>query len=139
MKVSAVDNQLPLFREVFYPRERRTVPLARDFARKALIDWGLDACADDVLLCVSELATNALRHGVPPGRGYRLCLSLDRPGPLRVEVHDSGDGTPERREPADESGRGLLLVDALADRWGVGPRSPGKIVWCEFTGVGDAF
>ncbi|MFI8913974.1 ATP-binding protein [Streptomyces sp. NPDC053513] len=127
-----MSDQLPLFREAFYRRERRSVPLARDFTRKALADWGLDARADDVLVCVSELATNALLHGVPPGRGYRLHLYLERPGSLRVEVHDSGDGTPAVREPSGESGRGLLLVGALADRWGVGARDPGKIVWCEF-------
>ncbi|MCT4354256.1 ATP-binding protein [Streptomyces sp. Je 1-79] len=126
-------DRLPLFREAFYRRERRSVPLARDFTRKALADWGLDECADDVLLCVSELATNALLHGVPPGRGYRLHLYLERPGPLRVEVHDSGDGVPAAREPScGESGRGLFLVAALADRWGVGERNPGKVVWCEF-------
>ncbi|MEW1696729.1 ATP-binding protein [Streptomyces sp. NPDC091278] len=131
-----MSDQIPLFREAFYRRERRSVPLARDFTRRALADWGLDACADDVLLCVSELATNALLHGVPPGRGYRLHLYLERPGPLRVEVHDSGEGTPAVREPSGESGRGLLLVDTLADRWGVGPRDPGKVVWCEFTDAG---
>ncbi|MFC8277913.1 ATP-binding protein [Streptomyces sp. NPDC057271] len=126
-------DQTPLFREAFYRRERRSVPLARDFTRRALADWGLHDGADDVLLCVSELATNALLHGVPPGRGYRLHLHLGRPGPLRIEVHDSGDGTPAVREPScGESGRGLFLVSALADRWGVGERHPGKIVWCEF-------
>ncbi|MEU8758898.1 ATP-binding protein [Streptomyces sp. NPDC048659] len=128
-----MNDELPLFREVFYRREHRSVPLARDFVRKALADWGVDARAEDVLVCVSELATNALRHGVPPGRGYRLHLYLERPGPLRIEVHDSGDGTPAVvRTPEGESGRGLLLVEALADRWGVGERDPGKIVWCEF-------
>ncbi|MFF5422899.1 MULTISPECIES: ATP-binding protein [unclassified Streptomyces] len=128
-----MNDRLPFFREAFYRRERRSVPLAREFTRKALADWGLDARADDVLVCVSELTTNALRHGVPPGRGYRLHLFLERPGPLRVEVHDSGDGTPALRAPEGESGRGLHLVEALADRWGVGERNPGKIVWCEFT------
>ncbi|GGU00638.1 ATP-binding protein [Streptomyces lateritius] len=131
-------DQLPLFHQAFYRRERRSVPLARDFTRRVLTEWDMDTRADDVLLCVSELATNALLHGVPPGRGYRLHLYLERPGPthiLRVELHDSGDGTPARREPTGETGRGLLLVDALADRWGVGERDPGKIVWCEFTGV----
>ncbi|MEU7027188.1 ATP-binding protein [Streptomyces sp. NPDC046275] len=132
-----MNAQLPLLREAFYRRERRSVPLARAFARTALADWGLDARAEDVLVCVSELATNALLHGVPPGRGYRLQLSLAHPGPLRVEVHDSGDGTPALREPSDESGRGLLLVEALADRWGVGERNPGKIVWCEFAAPAD--
>jgi hypothetical protein len=49
-----------------------------------------------------------------------------------VEVHDSGGGEPCVADKADEGGRGLLLVAALADKWGVGQRDPGKVVWCEF-------
>ncbi|PBC85221.1 MULTISPECIES: ATP-binding protein [unclassified Streptomyces] len=134
-------------RTAFYRRERRSVLRAREFARTALTDWGLDHLADDVLLCVSELATNALLHGVPPGRGYRLCLSLDESGLLRVEVHDSGAGEPrlpvslpcDGGEGECESGRGLLLVSALADAWGIGERVPGKIVWCEFRCYGKGY
>ncbi|MFI0714203.1 ATP-binding protein [Streptomyces inhibens] len=129
-------------RTAFYRRERRSVPLAREFARKALADWDLEHLADDVLLCVSELATNALLHGVPPGRGYRLWLSLEEDGMVRVEVHDSGDGEPRVPVPYDEvegeAGRGLLLVSALADAWGVGERVPGKAVWCAFRGYRDS-
>lgn len=125
-------NQLPAHRECFYRRDRRSVPAARQFVREAVTDWALGDRLDDVLLCVSELATNALVHGVPPGRGYQLQLSLLADGVLRVEVHDSGDGRPDICEPCDESGRGLMLVAALADKWGVAERSPGKIVWCEF-------
>ncbi|WP_063768319.1 ATP-binding protein [Streptomyces griseus] len=122
-------------RERFYRRERRSVPAARGFARDALAEWEIGPRADDVLVCVSELATNALVHGVPPGRGFLLRL-LPYDGGVRVEVHDSGDGVPaiplaEGAEPA-EGGRGLLLVAALADKWGVGARAPGKVVWCEF-------
>ncbi|MFI9629494.1 ATP-binding protein [Streptomyces sp. NPDC052042] len=129
--------QLSLLRERFYRRERRSVPATREFVRAAVADWGLGARLDDVLLCVSELATNALVHGVPPGRGYLVRLLLREGGAaLRVEVHDSGDGEPVVREPGagpeGESGRGLLIVAAMADRWGVGERNPGKIVWCEF-------
>ncbi|MGX1851189.1 ATP-binding protein [Streptomyces sp. NPDC055299] len=132
-------------RTAFYRRERRSVPRARQFARTALTDWGLDHLAEGVLLCVSELATNALLHGVPPGRGYRLVLVLDEGGLLRVEVHDSGDGVPRAPAPYDgeggegDSGRGLLLVSALADAWGVGAREPGKIVWCEFRCYGKGY
>ncbi|MFC5855224.1 ATP-binding protein [Streptomyces chlorus] len=96
---------------------------------------------DDVLLCVSELATNALVHGVPPGRGFLLRMVPYGEGAgdrgVRVEVHDSGGGVPavpeagEASEPG-EGGRGLLLVGELADKWGVGERDPGKVVWCEF-------
>ncbi|MEC4016987.1 ATP-binding protein [Streptomyces sp. H27-D2] len=133
------DIQRPLFRERFYPRERRSVPVAREFVRQALTEWGVAGRAEDVLLCVSELATNALLHGVPPGRGFGVWVWLTGDGALRVEVHDSGDGypcVPDAGEGWDESGRGLLLVEALADKWGVGEREPGKIVWCEFAGVG---
>ncbi|WP_107500023.1 ATP-binding protein [Streptomyces sp. fd1-xmd] len=106
---------------------------AREFAAETLHAWGVTCRRDDVLLCVSELATNALMHGVPPGRGYRLRM-LRFEGTVRVEVHDSGGGRPRigRREPGGAGGRGLLLVAAAADRWGTVPRVPGKVVWCEF-------
>ncbi|MEU1054298.1 ATP-binding protein [Streptomyces sp. NPDC005876] len=121
----------PAQRERFYRRERRSVPAAREFTRRALDDWGARRRADDVVLCVSELTTNALLHGVPPGRGFLLRLLAYDDGLVRVEVHDSGGGVPAVREPG-EGGRGLLLVSVLADKWGVGERSPGKTVWCEF-------
>ncbi|MGW0831188.1 ATP-binding protein [Streptomyces prunicolor] len=124
-------------REAFYRRDRRSVALAREFTRNTLADWEITDRADEVLLCVSELATNAILHGVPPGRGYALRLCIHRDGVLRVEVRDSGTGdlrkvnTPYRDLDAD-SGRGLLLVSVVADKWGVGERAPGKAVWCEF-------
>ncbi|MFJ9373693.1 ATP-binding protein [Streptomyces sp. NPDC101455] len=124
-------------RQAFYRRDRRSVALARMFTRNTLADWDITDRTDDVLLCVSELTTNAILHGVPPGRrlALRLCVHLD--GVLRVEVHDSGTGelrkvrTPYRELHA-EDGRGLMLVSVLADKWGVGERAPGKVVWCEF-------
>ncbi|MFH8573832.1 ATP-binding protein [Streptomyces sp. NPDC017993] len=134
------DEMQPLdSRERLFRRERRSVPLAREFVRAVLAGWGVGESAEAVLLCVSELATNAVRHGVPPGRGFRLWLRREADGTLRVEVHDSGDGCPRvlTAGPGDEGGRGLLLVEALADKWGVGERDPGKIVWCEFALRGE--
>ncbi|MFJ8252308.1 ATP-binding protein [Streptomyces sp. NPDC094466] len=130
-------TQLPYFRAAFYCRERRSIPVVRKFARKAMVEWECEERTDDVLLCVTELATNALRHGVPPGRGFKVHIYLERiENALRVELHDSGDGEvrPADGLPAadDEGGRGLLLVAALADKWGVEERNPGKTVWCEF-------
>ncbi|MFC9848510.1 ATP-binding protein [Streptomyces sp. NPDC060223] len=126
-------TQLPCQRERFYRRDRRSVPAARRFTCEALADWGLAQAdrTDDVLLCVSELATNALVHGVPPGRGFQLCLRYEG-DVLRVEVHDGGPGAPRIADDADEGGRGLLLVAALSDKWGVAERDPGKVVWCEW-------
>ncbi|MFG2920052.1 ATP-binding protein [Streptomyces sp. NPDC048305] len=130
-------TQLSCFREAFYRRERASVPLARQFVHQALIDWEYEADHDDVLLCVSELATNALIHGVPPGRGFKVRMSWGEA--LRIEVHDSGGGQveedPAPAAPCAEYGRGLLLVGALAAAWGVGERDPGKTVWCEFAGT----
>jgi anti-sigma regulatory factor (Ser/Thr protein kinase) len=129
-------TQHPHTRQAFYRRDRRSVRLARQFAWQTLIDWAAAERGDDVLLCVSELATNALLHGVPAGRGFLLRLARHADGALRVEVHDSGPGEircPDAAPDANaEHGRGLLLVAALADKWGVGERNPGKIVWCEF-------
>ncbi|MBW8792552.1 MAG: ATP-binding protein [Streptomyces sp.] len=121
-------------REAFYRRDRRSVGMARDFTRTALADWRVGRRADDVLLCVSEVTTNAVLHGVPPGRGFRLRLALHPDGVLRTEVHDSGPGELRYGDmsPESEQGRGLLLVALLADKWGVGEREPGKVVWCEF-------
>jgi anti-sigma regulatory factor (Ser/Thr protein kinase) len=130
-----IEPQHAAIREKFYLRERRSIPAARQFARQTLADWGFAERSDDVLVCVSELATNALLHGVPPGRGFLLLLKREYEDRLRVEVHDSGDGHPAMNQQGGqaEAGRGLWLVDALADTWDVGARDPGKIVWCEFT------
>jgi anti-sigma regulatory factor (Ser/Thr protein kinase) len=134
--ISCMETVNEALRERFYRRERQSVPAAREFARRALADWGVGERAYDILLCVSELTTNALVHGVPPGRGFLLRLLPCGDGAVRVEVHDSGGGVPAIGREADravsEGGRGLLLVEALADAWDVGERDPGKVVWCEF-------
>ncbi|WP_103534655.1 ATP-binding protein [Streptomyces sp. SM11] len=122
------------------PAERRfsradaAVPEARSFLRHVLSEWDIIDRSDDALLCLSELATNAIRHAVPQG-GYFLVAASLIDGRLRVEVHDQSGRLPHINCPdaEDVSGRGLLLVDALADGWGVQPRVPsGKTVWTEF-------
>jgi len=84
----------------------------------------------DVVLLVSELVTNAVRHAA--GEHVRLIVTLDDRA-LRVEVHDPGEGF-ELHEPAPDparpSGWGLYLVAELADRWGV-DRVPRTLVWFE--------
>ncbi|WP_329334344.1 ATP-binding protein [Streptomyces sp. NBC_00663] len=124
-------------RIALYARDRRSIGVARDLTRVTLAEWGVTERSDDVLLCVSELATNALLYGVPPNRCFQLRLTLATDGVLRVEVHDSGPGEVRLPEPLldAERGRGLRLVRALSDDWGVRERDPGKVVWCEFRGV----
>lgn len=88
---------------------------------------------------VAELAANAVAHGRVPGRDFRLGLAVHHRALLRIEVTDTrGDRLPPEPGSVDEasgdaeSGRGLLIVEALADRWGVevGP-VPRKTVWAE--------
>ncbi|WP_448321383.1 ATP-binding protein [Streptomyces sp. CO7] len=113
---------------------------ARHCAVRRLAEWGFPPTSDlscAVALLVGELAANAVRHGRVPGRDFALRLTVDELGGLaRVEVIDASETPPPsvaaQAAPDDESGRGLLLVDALAVRWGSQPRQPiGKIVWAE--------
>ncbi|MGC0377245.1 ATP-binding protein [Streptomyces sp. SAI-229] len=92
--------------------------------------------AGDVALVMSELMTNALLHGSVRGRLIRVHVTLgDRI--LRVEVSDPRGERPPRPCPAggcaaDQFGRGLLLVEAIAARWGWEPRTVGKTVYAEW-------
>ncbi|MGW2180093.1 ATP-binding protein [Streptomyces sp. NPDC001732] len=112
---------------------RRGVRLARLLATAHLGDWGLPV--ESAAHIVAELATNAAVHGRVPGRDFRLDLAVHRDELLRIEVTDTrGEQLPVASSPAAdaESGRGLLIVEALADRWGtvLGP-VPRKTVWAE--------
>ncbi|WP_418346762.1 ATP-binding protein [Streptomyces fodineus] len=120
---------------------RRGARLGRLLATEQLRSWGLPL--DPARLIVAELTANAALHGRVTGRSFRLALSVT-PRLLRIEVTDTrGDHLPARRTAADvpaESGYGLLLIEELADRWGVrqGP-VPCKTVWAELdlaTGAG---
>ncbi|WP_031014900.1 ATP-binding protein [Streptomyces sp. NRRL F-5727] len=102
-------------------------------ARLLAVEWlrprrGLPyAVTEAAAQIIAELTTNAATHGRVAGRDFRLALCA-HPGLLRIEVSDTrGDDLPEPR-----AGRGLLLVEALADRWGTTPGPvPRKTVWAE--------
>ncbi|MFD4760821.1 ATP-binding protein [Streptomyces sp. NPDC058439] len=116
-----------------FPRRRNSVGASRDFVTGVLIEWELHPLVEDMKLCVSELATNALVHGAPPGREF--CVGLHRGEELvRLEVRDSGPGRPTVQQPGDDacSGRGLRLVNELADDFGVDDHVVGKTVWLSF-------
>lgn len=115
------------------PSTRKGAQRARRVAVAQLAQWRLPyETAEQV---VAELAANAALHGRLPGRDFRLTLSANERR-LRIEVTDARaerlPGVPRPVEGDAESGRGLLLVAALADRWGVtsGP-FPAKTVWAE--------
>ncbi|MEI5035667.1 ATP-binding protein [Streptomyces sp. S1A(2023)] len=118
---------------------RRGARLARLLlATEQLRSWGLPL--EDAGLVIGELATNAALHGYVPGRDFRILLSV-YDDILRIEVVDTrGESLPEKQAPAadSESGRGLLLVEALSVRWGTehGP-FPRKTVWAEVALTGS--
>ncbi len=110
----------------------RGARLARLLAVDTLRSWGLPH--ERASHVVAELTANAASHGRLPGRSFRLTLYVIRTT-LRIEVTDTrGDRLPAPQIPEteSESGRGLLLVAALSDRWGVTEeRFPRKTVWAE--------
>ncbi|MFE5136410.1 SpoIIE family protein phosphatase [Streptomyces fagopyri] len=115
------------------PGDSEALTEARRMIRAAVRAWGAAERADEIELVADELITNALMHTEGPAIvTLRVLSGPDRR--LRVEVEDSSSALPRRREAgvSGVSGRGLLLVDRLADVWGVEARGGGKCVWCEF-------
>ncbi|MEU5978221.1 SpoIIE family protein phosphatase [Streptomyces sp. NPDC047315] len=115
--------------------EPERIAAARQTVRELLHDWADAEQVDAAVLMVSEMVTNVLVHTDgnalmvahvthPDGAGDRL---------LRVEVADASDELPHKRRPGElaSSGRGLVLMEMLADAWGVDPRGEGKSIWFE--------
>ncbi|CAA9353216.1 MAG: hypothetical protein AVDCRST_MAG34-1900 [uncultured Nocardioidaceae bacterium] len=112
------------------PRALTSAAEARSFVTKTVLDWELAALLDDAVLVASELATNAVTHA---DSACRIRLSL-QPTALRIDVVDTGTGTPEPRPESftEDHGRGLHLIDALATAWGLEQiPGDGKVVWAE--------
>ncbi|GAB7108863.1 ATP-binding protein [Streptomyces phaeofaciens JCM 4814] len=130
----------PQVRRLSFDGASGVVPLARDFARQALYAWGWlpaatadrRAAAEDVLLVVSELVTNACLHAEGP---EQMVIGCDRKV-IRVEVSDRGTGQPAPRTPhrsGRPGGHGMFIVQRLCLDWGVvrAPGVAGKTVWAE--------
>ncbi|MGW0578194.1 SpoIIE family protein phosphatase [Streptomyces sp. NPDC002920] len=116
------------------PGDPEALTAARHMIGSAVRAWGARDRADEIELVADELMTNALMH--TEGASIVTLRALVGGGErrLRVEVEDTSSALPRRREAgvSGVSGRGLLLVDLLADVWGVEARGGGKCVWCEF-------
>lgn len=112
-----------------FPGEAGQVGAARRFLAGLL-----DGCpaAEDAAVCVSELATNAVLHSRSgrPGGKFSVCAAL-QPGSVRVAVADEGGPWRQERNGDGQSGRGLLIVRALASRWGRDEGGAGRTVWFE--------
>ncbi|MFF7735449.1 ATP-binding protein [Streptomyces sp. NPDC007984] len=113
------------------PREPESVGTARRLVRVTLAAWRLDDLADDGMLIVSELASNAVRHA--RSRSMRVTITRPEAVLVRIGVVDRSRCSPEFREPHEEAetGRGLALVEGLASDWGVDQLRWGKRVWAE--------
>ncbi|MBR8642214.1 ATP-binding protein [Streptomyces tuirus] len=129
-------TQIPLLTRHFAVQlsaTRRGARLARLLTERQLDAWGEPH--DVAAQVVAELASNAVRHGRVPGRDFRLRLKLRADRTLRIEVTDArGDRVPRLADPGEdaEGGRGLRIVEAYADRWGVTEATAGaKTVWAE--------
>jgi anti-sigma regulatory factor (Ser/Thr protein kinase) len=109
---------------------------ARAFARAALQGWDITGeCRDDIILVLSEMAANALRHTRPAAGRWHVAAGLlqrRRGSGILCAVTDPGPGEPRPR-PAGrlgESSRGLQVIGALSDQWGyTAPGPAGKVVW----------
>ncbi|MER5401070.1 SpoIIE family protein phosphatase [Streptomyces sp. NPDC002599] len=112
---------------------------ARQQLRELLHDWASADQLDSAVLLVSEMVTNVLVH--TDADALLVAEVTGEPGKrrIRVEVTDGSDALPHRRHPGElaSSGRGLVLVEMLADAWGVDPRGQGKSIWFEFSEAPD--
>ena len=110
----------------------------RSELRATLHDWDVPDHVDAALLLSSELLANVLVH--TEQEAVLLAAVYGTPGGrrLRVEVADRSDELPHRRTPGEmaSSGRGLILLELLADRWGMQPRGQGKCIWFELDEAG---
>ncbi|MFB6811364.1 SpoIIE family protein phosphatase [Streptomyces sp. NPDC056387] len=106
---------------------------ARRQIRELLHDWADAEQVDSAVLMVSEMVTNVLMH--TDGDALLVAEAAGEPGTrrLRIEVADPSDELPHKRHPGEmaSSGRGVLLMEMLADSWGVDPRGEGKSIWFE--------
>jgi serine phosphatase RsbU (regulator of sigma subunit)/anti-sigma regulatory factor (Ser/Thr protein kinase) len=113
--------------------EPERVAAARQQMRELLHDWSSADQVDSAVLLLSETLTNVLVHTDADA----LLLAEVRGGPgerrLRVEVTDTSDDLPHKRRPGElaSSGRGLMMIELLAQAWGVDPRGEGKTIWFE--------
>ncbi|MEV6265318.1 SpoIIE family protein phosphatase [Streptomyces sp. NPDC051784] len=122
----------PRLHQYIHQADPQGLSEARAIVRQALTDWDLAALADDAELVTGELLVNVLLH-TEGGAVLTLEVLPEPVRRIRLSVQDRSSAWPRRRTPGETStsGRGLLLLDAVAERWGIEPRGEGKAVWCE--------
>ncbi|MFH9956991.1 SpoIIE family protein phosphatase [Streptomyces roseolus] len=115
--------------------EPERIAEAREQVRQLLHDWTDEDQLDAAVLMVSEMVTNVLVHTDGDALLTAEVACGEKARLLRVEVSDASDELPHKRHPGEmaSSGRGLVLMEMLADAWGVAPRGEGKTIWFELT------
>lgn len=113
--------------EIVLPAAAKSPARARAFVAERLAEWGMDD-EGDVLLAVSELATNALLHA---RTGMTVQVAAEGSDVVWIEVTDGSVAPPRGRRFTVESGtgRGLRLISSIAEEWGVDTHEAGKTVW----------
>ncbi|ROQ33017.1 serine phosphatase RsbU (regulator of sigma subunit) [Streptomyces sp. PanSC19] len=113
--------------------EPERIAEAREQVRQLLHDWSDGDQLDAAVLMVSEMVTNVLVHTDGDALLVAEVACGEKARRLRVEVSDGSDELPHKRHPGEmaSSGRGLVLMEMLADAWGVDPRGEGKAIWFE--------
>ena len=110
------------------PNRPESTPAARAFLSRLLDGWGLpEDVIDDASLLTTELVSNAVRHGTGL---VTLRVEVEQ-GVVYVRVHDDAAGLPSvgNAAPTSLGGRGLFIVECVADDWGSDRDEPGKTVW----------
>jgi anti-sigma regulatory factor (Ser/Thr protein kinase) len=110
------------------PPRPESVRAARDRLRELLDSWATEEKRQTVVLLLSEVVTNAVRHAPGPVH-VTVTLFRDR---VHARIRDGNPRTPQLRAPDETGGRGIELLQRLATRWGVEPHADdGKTVWFE--------
>lgn len=124
-------SQATASREIRLGADKRSPAAARAFVRSTLREWGYAGLIDEVVLAVSEIVTNAVVHADSPSS----LVILDCEGVLHLRLRDDDTRAPVVRhsDVGSTNGRGMVLVDNLAQRWGVERASRGKVVWLDIT------
>ncbi|MYS18552.1 SpoIIE family protein phosphatase [Streptomyces sp. SID4982] len=119
--------------------EPERIAEARQHLRELLHDWVPAEQVDAAVLLISEMITNVLVHTDADALLLAEIFGEHGHRRLRVQVSDSGDDLPHKRRPGElaSSGRGLMLIEMLADAWGVEPRGEGKSIWFELYEKGE--
>ena len=118
-----------VLRELAVQPDPEAIGEVRSFVAEVCREWGLETSSDTAVLLASELATNAVRYARTP-----VIVWLGRrPDRIVLSVEDASPESAVRRSAGslDEGGRGLQIVDALAQRWGEKEVPRGKLVWAE--------